>query len=177
MSELQFRPRTSRDTHLRVGPHPVTPLGSSSEEQEETSEIEDEQLLDVGLSAEEVKNSSTAVTFLVIVAIIVIVLAVAVVGYLLYKDKIIFAPATPTTTIVAELGQSCTTLPCASPLICQGGVCVGQLHGPCSSNATCVTGNTCFENQCLGGPNQRCDTNSDCEPGLVCSTNTCVAAS
>lgn len=177
MSELRFRPLTSRDTHLRVGPHPVTPLGSSSVYDEEIAEAEDEQLLDVGLSAEEVKSTSTAVTFFVILTVIVIVLAAAIVVYLLYKDKIIFAPTVPTTTIVAELGQSCVTLPCASPLICQAGTCVGQLHGPCTSNATCVTGNTCFEQQCLGGPYQRCDTNSDCEPSLVCATNTCVPGS
>lgn len=169
---------TSRDVKLRPKPQAVEPLGGYDPALEDLDIREQELELeeDEQRSKPRVKGGLTSGQLILIVIIGVIVL-VTVILLLYYavgpgsSSSVTTGPAT-----YASVGQSCSTMPCASPLVCEDSECKGSLNGPCLGPTTCSAGYTCFNNQCLVGLFGRCKANSECAPGLTCSQATCITA-
>jgi hypothetical protein len=167
------RPRYSSDVHLRQKPYEVEPLGTSGADEEELV-IREEELLEEAALTEPSRRSYTGLIIAWIVLGIIILVVIGVGLYLFYRSRQQTISNQPPTT--ANLGESCTTLPCVSPLLCETGVCKSDLNGPCFGNPTCRQGLVCVSGQCLGGLFQTCENNIECDPTLVCLQGRCIQA-
>jgi hypothetical protein len=167
-------PWVSTSTHLRASPQLVEPLGTSALDEEELEIEEKDALTDLALTPPPRTRLTPGLIALIVVAVIVVLVAIGLLIYYLVRN-VQLTNANNGPPIVATLGESCASLPCVTPLICQQGICVGSLHGPCFGNSTCQTGEVCSGGQCFAGLFQRCQFNEDCAPGLTCSLSTCIA--
>jgi len=172
MSDIK-KPPTSRDVSLKAKPTITEPLSEYNpaegdlETREQELELEEETFR--GRTKKKGGLTGGQLAFIVIVLIIVVV-AVLVGIYLLTRNTFNPGPRN-----FASVGEDCTTLPCASPLVCEGGICRGVLGSPCLGS-NCSTGFVCFNGQCLAGLYNRCDSAEQCAPGLICSQDTCLTA-
>src|SRR5574338_171904 len=104
-----------------------------------------------------------------IIAFIIVVIIIVIVLYLLLRPQPTPAP------IVATIGESCVSLPCVSPLICEDQICKSGQNGPCpGGNGQCIQGKVCDNGQCKSGFNEPCTSNSDCATGLLCVVDKCI---
>lgn len=165
---------TSKDVSLKPKPKRVEslanyePLDEELDIREQELELEEQELryrskVRAGLTGGQI--------VLLIVVVLIVVAAVAVIIYLVSQQS----NFNPGPSNFGNVGESCVSKPCASPLVCEGSICRGVLGSPCLGS-NCSTGYVCFNNQCFVGQFGRCQSATDCQPGLTCSQATCITA-
>lgn len=170
---MSERVPTSRTVKLKPKPTITEPLGSYDQGGDDLDLREQELEIDENAFRSQPKSKrglTGGQIALIIIIIVIIIAAILVAIFFLTQNTF-----NPGTSNFANVGQDCTSMQCASPLVCEGGICRGPLGSQCFGS-NCATGLSCCNGQCRGAIFSRCTTNTDCCSGLICSQATCITA-